>query len=163
MLSYCGLWNRVAALKGGSSRCIRGGGVSRVFQHHPSSVQHARRREKESNIILLSGVAFSWLTYNEISNHVASCKQMLELTDKSEGFHILSSYAMPYHFVAPQFTSKTTVMFLPGVSRAAQNLTAVLDDVLMAVWVLHTVLSRPRAFDLYSRDEGLRTLKITPA
>ncbi len=82
---------------------------------------------------------------------------MLELTDKSEGFHILLSYAMPYHFVVAQYTSKTTVMLLPGVSRAAQNLTAVIDDVLMAIWVLHTVLSRPRAFDLYSRDEGFRT------
>lgn len=86
MLSYCGLWNRVAALKGGSSRCIRGGGVSRVFQHHPSSVQHTRRREKDSNIILWSGVAFSWLTYNKISNHVASASKCWSLLIKVKVF-----------------------------------------------------------------------------
>lgn len=79
---------------------------------------------------------------------------MLKLTDIHEGFQFA---------VGRLYTSKTTVMFLPGVSRATQNLTAVLDDVLMTVWVLHTVLSRPRAFDLYDKDEGLRTLEITSA
>lgn len=70
---------------------------------------------------------------------------------------------VPKYFLELLYTSKTTVIFLPGVSRTTQNLTAVLKDVLVTVGVLHTVLSRPRTFDLCSRDEGLKTSKRKPA
>lgn len=70
---------------------------------------------------------------------------------------------VPKYFLELLYTSKTTVIFLPGVSRATQNLTAVLKDVLVTVGVLHTVLSRPRTFDLCSRNEGLKTSKRKPA
>jgi len=86
---------------------------------------------------------------------------MLELFLKSKitskGISNAMTSKVPKYFLEPLYTSKTTVIFLPGVSRAAKNLTAVLKDVLVTVGVLHTVLSRPRTFDLCRRDEELKT------